>query len=111
MNAVGTVTCWSSANPISSAMGSVASSRSASSFPVKWSASGTARMLVDDLLPARELAALALRADGIAPVRMGVEEGLQQLPRAFRLARLGRLPRGEPVLVVVAQVVLRDLAR
>ena len=40
-NAVGTGTCWSSANPIRSASGSCAISTSASSFPVKWSRSGT----------------------------------------------------------------------
>src|SRR5262249_16648894 len=41
--AVCTGTCWSSANPISSAIGSLASSASASSFPVKWSLDGTLR--------------------------------------------------------------------
>ena len=40
VNAVGTGTCWSSAKPISSAIGSSTRSRSASSFPVKWRRSG-----------------------------------------------------------------------
>ena len=44
VNAVCTVTCWSSAKPISSASGSRAMSASASGSPVKWSATGVVAM-------------------------------------------------------------------
>jgi len=66
------------------------------------------RRLVDDLLPARELAALALCPDSVAPVRMGVEERLQQAAsigcEVVNLAESGTLPErieqilGEPLV-------------
>src|SRR5207302_7399754 len=98
-------TCWSSANPIRSAIGSVAKRRSASSFPVKCRASGTALMLVDHLLPAGKLAVLARGADSVAPVGVQVEERLQQLAGPIRVAVLRRLLGGDPDLVLLPQVV------
>ena len=51
MNAFCTVTCWSSAKPISSAIGSVAISLLASSESVKWRRSGTQQSSVADAGP------------------------------------------------------------
>src|SRR5579859_3886720 len=63
------------------------------------------RMLVEDLLPAGELAVLARGADRVPPVRVEIEERLKELARSAGVTVLRSLLGGDPDLVLLAQVV------
>src|SRR5262245_7654511 len=100
-NAFWTVTCWSSAKPISSAIGSVAMSALASSESVKYRRSGTKpRLPVAVLLPrarrrrpaAEAEVEQAGRALLAAPPPRVPRQPAAQPPRAERVQRVGHEP-------------------